>query len=611
MAQLSANSTQFNFQKPTYCRKEKSLDLLCSNFLNLYDQDRGEMIETHDACARLGVDKRRLRDFIVILESIGLLKKERKNHYSWKGFGVLPKTFQLLQRGGLGESYTRLEDDEASQVVEDGRGGKLDNRKENCIELLTQKFVKLFLCSELELISIDEAAILLNGDAQDPSLIQTKVKRLYDIANVLASMNIIQKTYQPETKRFVFRWIGIRREAEMATTNDLALKTKRRTIENEATDTSAKRHMGDQSSKGTTSQTVVAPSQTPCEGRSPKKVVENDLEKGSIPDIEKHRFGPFAPTTVRLKTNPKARIILEHRSRIGRVLPKLTVLNIISTKLLKKERKNHYSWKGFGVLPKTFQLLQRGGLGESYTRLEDDEVSQVGRCILRPVVTVPLDSSSSASSRQGSPVSSLGGKLDNRKENCLELLTQKFVKLFLCSELELISVDEAANILNGDAQDPSLIQTKVKRLYDIANVLASMNIIEKTYQPETKRFVFRWIGMRGEAEMATINDLVLKNKRRTIENEPTSTSAKRHMGDQSSKGTTSQTVVAPSQTPCESRSPKKVVENDLEKGPITTVPQDKPQGKNNGTQIQDWESLALTHRPQYHQHQGTASFFDE
>uniref|UniRef100_A0A164VMX5 E2F/DP family winged-helix DNA-binding domain-containing protein n=1 Tax=Daucus carota subsp. sativus TaxID=79200 RepID=A0A164VMX5_DAUCS len=256
------------------------------------------MIETHDACARLGVDKRRLRDFIVILESIGLLKKERKNHYSWKGFGVLPKTFQLLQRGGLGESYTRLEDDEVSQVVEDGRGGKLDNRKENCIELLTQKFVKLFLCSELELISIDEAAILLNGDAQDPSLIQTKVKRLYDIANVLASMNIIQKTYQPETKRFVFRWIGIRGEAEMATTNDLALKTKRRTIENEATDTSAKRHMGDQSSKGTTSQTVVAPSQTPCEGRSPKKVVENDLEKGSIPDIEKHRFGPSAPKTV-------------------------------------------------------------------------------------------------------------------------------------------------------------------------------------------------------------------------------------------------------------------------------------------------------------------------
>ncbi|XP_063936197.1 E2F transcription factor-like E2FE [Daucus carota subsp. sativus] len=297
MAQLSANSTQFNFRKLTYCRKEKSFDLLCSNFLNLYDQDRGEMIETHDACARLGVDKRRLRDFIVILESIGLLKKERKNHYSWKGFGVLPKTFQLLQlkfllicqRGGLGESYTRLEDDEVSQVVEDGRGGKLDNRKENCIELLTQKFVKLFLCSELELISIDEAAILLNGDAQDPSLIQTKVKRFYDIANVLSSMNIIQKTYQPETKRFVFRWIGIRGQAEMATINDLALKTKR-TIENEPTNNGVKRHMGDHS--------VVAPSQTPCEGRSPKKVVENDLEKGSGPDMKKHRFGPFAPTTV-------------------------------------------------------------------------------------------------------------------------------------------------------------------------------------------------------------------------------------------------------------------------------------------------------------------------
>ena len=111
--------------------------------------------------------------------------------------------------------------------------------------------------------------------------------------------------------------------------------------------------------------------------------------------------------------------------------------------------------------------------------------------------------------------------------------------------------------------------------------------------------------------MATINDPVLRTKRRTIENEATNTSVKRHLGDQSE--------VAPSQTPCEGRSPRKVIENDLEKGSIrdmekhrfgpfapTTVPQDKPQGKNNGTQIHDWESLASTHRPQYHQHQGIA-----
>ena len=141
----------------------------------------------------------------------------------------------------------------------------------------------------------------------------------------------------------------------------------------------------------------------------------------------------------------------------------------------------------------------------------------------------------------------------------------------------------------------------------------------QTYQPETKRFVFRLIGIRGEAEMAPINDPVLKTKRTTIENEPTNTSVKRHRGDQSSKATTSQTVVAQSQTPCEVRSSEKVVENDLEKGSIpdmekhrygpfspTIVPQDKTKGKNNGTQIQDWESLASTHRPQYHQHQGIA-----
>ncbi|KAL1811962.1 hypothetical protein ACET3Z_022027 [Daucus carota] len=124
----------------------------------------------------------------------------------------------------------------------------------------------------------------------------------------------------------------------------------------------------------------------------------------------------------------------------------------------------------------------------------------------------------------------------------------------------------------------------------------------QTYQPETKRFVFRLIGIRGEAGMAQINDPVLKTKRTTIENEPTNTSVKRHRGDQSSKATTSQTVVAPSQTPCECRSPKKIVENDLGKGSI-------PDMNNVGTQIHDWESLALTHRPQYHQHQALRDLF--
>lgn len=62
------------------------------------------------------------------------------------------------------------------------------------------------------------------------------------------------------------------------------------------------------------------------------------------------------------------------------------------------------------------------------------------------------------------------------------ILTQNFVKLFLCSSADLISLYEAAKILLGDGHNTPVMRNysaaKVRRLYDIANVLSSMNFIE-------------------------------------------------------------------------------------------------------------------------------------
>ncbi|KAI3771664.1 hypothetical protein L6452_02831 [Arctium lappa] len=43
---------------------------------------------------------------------------------------------------------------------------------------------------------------------------------------------------------------------------------------------------------------------------------------------------------------------------------------------------------------------------------------------------------------------------------------------------DMLSLENAAKILLGDARNPSLTRTKVRRLYDIANVLSSMNFME-------------------------------------------------------------------------------------------------------------------------------------
>ncbi|CAB4285498.1 unnamed protein product [Prunus armeniaca] len=73
-------------------------------------------------------------------------------------------------------------------------------------------------------------------------------------------------------------------------------------------------------------------------------------------------------------------------------------------------------------------------------------------------------------------------KTDNRREKSLALLTQNFMKLFICSTKEMISLDDVTKLLLGDAQSASAMRTKVRRIYDIANVLSSMNLIERPTQ---------------------------------------------------------------------------------------------------------------------------------
>ncbi|XP_017251415.1 E2F transcription factor-like E2FE isoform X2 [Daucus carota subsp. sativus] len=343
MALLSSNSKDSSSCVPSgsrdsnYCRKQKSLGLLCSNFLSLYDRDGIDTIGLDDAAARLGVERRRIYDIVNVLESIGLLTKKAKNRYSWKGFGVIPKTLQLLKQEGLKESYTSFEDPLPFKVLDDevdekfqssnnssqtdksnassvpkipGLGASKSERKEKSLGLLTQNFVKLFLCSEVEMISLDEAAKILLGDAHDMSMMRNnstaKVRRLYDIANVLSSMNFIEKTHHPETRKPAFRWLGMKGKSQMASTNALILESKKRTFGTELTNTSLKRCRGAPSLNTAADQATITPSQIRAECMTAKKAVDvSDSEKGSLQNVQNYHYGPFAPINV-LKTQPSS-----------------------------------------------------------------------------------------------------------------------------------------------------------------------------------------------------------------------------------------------------------------------------------------------------------------
>nr|XP_043608280.1 E2F transcription factor-like E2FE [Erigeron canadensis] len=237
----------------TYCRKQKSLGLLCSNFLGLYNRDGIETVGLDDAASRLGVERRRIYDIVNVLESVGVLVRKAKNTYYWKGLGAIPIALEQLKQEGFrnndesvdGKSGKGSDDDDKDERCSNASAslnnkvdldssqktsgsissGIVDNRKEKSLGLLTKNFLKLFLCTSSDMLSLEDAAKIFLGDAHNPSLTRTKVRRLYDIANVLSSMNLIEKIQHPETRKPAFKWLGMAGQSVGQTDSQTAGKT--------------------------------------------------------------------------------------------------------------------------------------------------------------------------------------------------------------------------------------------------------------------------------------------------------------------------------------------------------------------------------------------------
>ncbi|OMO96722.1 hypothetical protein CCACVL1_04811 [Corchorus capsularis] len=204
-----------------YCRKEKSLGLLCSNFRALYDNGGVQTIGLDDAASKLGVERRRIYDVVNILESIGVVARKGKNQYSWKGYGEIPRALEKLKEEAVKENFLISGCNKSLRVSNENESGEsvnvknpsesskhIDSKREKSLWLITQNFVKLFLCSNAEMITLDSAAGALLGDVNNSTAMRTKVRRLYDIANVFSSMNLIEKTHHPDSRKPAFRWLG-------------------------------------------------------------------------------------------------------------------------------------------------------------------------------------------------------------------------------------------------------------------------------------------------------------------------------------------------------------------------------------------------------------------
>ncbi|CAN8070701.1 unnamed protein product [Agarophyton chilense] len=280
MAQQSSHAARSYKSKQSagpgeYSRKDKSLGLLCGNFVQTYGQVENHEICLDAAATTLSVERRRIYDIVNVLESVGIVTRKAKNCYIWRGLSCIhtkladlskkafsdlygtPEDFRtpvtsrksskkttasrvkhesMLPNLNLDESLSQsLSQSQSQKMGSVGSSGETEaeidsqqprrtsggSRKEKSLGVLSQRFVQLFLLAGSGAVSLDQAAVQLLGRSPsdtDPlaispvegdatKLLKTKVRRLYDIANILSSLRLIEKVHTVNRKP-AFKWLG-------------------------------------------------------------------------------------------------------------------------------------------------------------------------------------------------------------------------------------------------------------------------------------------------------------------------------------------------------------------------------------------------------------------
>ncbi|MBN3315119.1 E2F7 factor, partial [Atractosteus spatula] len=224
---ITDDCTPEDFEKQRPSRKLKSLGLLCQKFLALYSDyplsAEKTNISLDEVAVSLGVERRRIYDIVNVLESLMLVSRVAKNQYCWHGRHHLHQTLEALQSMGRQQNY----EGQMAQIREKDLvpaepqrkkfllvfTGSASRRKDKSLRIMSQKFVMLFLVSRTRIVTLDVAAKILIEESQDAanhSKYKTKVRRLYDIANVLTSLGLIKKVHVKEERgrKPAFKWIG-------------------------------------------------------------------------------------------------------------------------------------------------------------------------------------------------------------------------------------------------------------------------------------------------------------------------------------------------------------------------------------------------------------------
>ena len=222
-AAAAAAETATASSDPAISRKEKSLAVLCLNFMEVarnkpFLPDGTKQIEIQGIAEELGAKRRRIYDIINILESIMVVSRVKKNTYKWNGMDGLPAMFAVIQKEGL-EEYANKEAEAAAggssgaakedaTIPDSDVADMVSDKKTKGVARTCKKFFQIFLTTGQTHVAVSDAANIIEGPLT-PSNQKALTRRIYDIANVLQSCGIIEK-YNVGSTSFTnkpgFRW---------------------------------------------------------------------------------------------------------------------------------------------------------------------------------------------------------------------------------------------------------------------------------------------------------------------------------------------------------------------------------------------------------------------
>jgi E2F/DP family winged-helix DNA-binding domain len=186
----SSSSTASSTAAPTRKRKimkpmkrKSSLGTLCEQFVEMCSSRRvGDSVTLDEMSVKLMVDRRRLYDVVNVFLVLNVLQKaSRSGQFRWNSMQAVPGALEEI-RGSLSPGAVSERAGTPTQL----------GRRATSLSALTKRFLRLFLCRPIaELRETVDIPVELVATVVEPGASR---RRLYDIANILASLSIVTRT---------------------------------------------------------------------------------------------------------------------------------------------------------------------------------------------------------------------------------------------------------------------------------------------------------------------------------------------------------------------------------------------------------------------------------